>query len=138
MKTKFVATAAVAIAALGFAACGGGDDSTEAEAQTFTAAGVTQCFEDTGQKVRKVEVSFAKIPPDLGVSSQAGGANVWITDDTQAVVDQAEELAKLDQAEALIPIEDRVVQSGNLIAVVDSDSSPDYRATIEGCIPPAT
>jgi hypothetical protein len=79
--------------------------------------------------VRKVEVSFAKIPPDLGVSSQAGGANVWITDDTRAVA---------DQAEALIPIEDRVVQSGNLIAVVDSDSSPDYRATIEGCIPPAT
>jgi hypothetical protein len=98
---------------------------------------VTDCLEGAGQKVRKVEVSFAKIPPDLGVSSQAGGANIWITDDTQAVVDQTEELAKLDEAESLIPIEDRVVQSGNLIAVVDSDASPDYRATIEGCIPPA-
>jgi hypothetical protein len=82
-------------------------------------------------------VSFAKIPPDLGVSSQAGRANLWITDDTQAVVDQAEELAKLDEADALIPISDRVVQSGNVIAVVDSDASPDYKATIEGCIPPA-
>jgi hypothetical protein len=40
-------------------------------------------------------------------------------------------------AESLIPIEDRVVESGNLIAVVDSNSSPDYRATIEGCLPPA-
>jgi hypothetical protein len=87
--------------------------------------------------VRKVEVSFARIPPDLGVSSQAGGANVWITDDTRAVVDQAEELAELDQAEALIPIEDRVVQSSNVLAVVDSDASPDYKATIEGCVPPA-
>jgi hypothetical protein len=137
MSIKIFTTAAIATAALVFAACGGGDDTTDADAQTFTAADVTQCFEDAGQKVRKVEVSFAKVPPDLGVSSQAGGANVWITDDTQAVVDQAEELAKLDEAEALIPISDRVVQSGNVIAVVDSDASPDYKATIEGCIPPS-
>ena len=138
MKIKLMTTAAIATAAMGIAACGGGDDSTEAETQSFTAADVTQCFEDAGEKVRKVEVSFAKIPPDLGIDSQAGSANVWITDDTQAVVDQEEELSKLDQAEALIPVEDRVVQSGNVIAVVSSDSSPDYKATIEGCIPPAT
>jgi hypothetical protein len=137
MQIKLVATAGLVTAALGFAACGGGDDTTDAESQTFSAADVTDCFGDAGQKVREVEVSFAKIPPDLGVSSQAGGANIWITDDTQAVVDQAAELAKLDEAESLIPIEDRVVESGNLIAVVDSNSSPDYRATIEGCIPPA-
>jgi hypothetical protein len=137
MSIKIFTTAAIATAALVFAACGGGDDTTDADAQTFTAADVTQCFEDAGQKVRKVEVSFAKVPPDLGLSSQAGGANVWITDDTQAVVDQAEELAKLDEAEALIPISDRVVQSGDVIAVVDSDASPDYKATIEGCIPPS-
>ena len=61
---------------------------------------------------------------------------MWITDDTQAVVDQVEELAQLDEAEALIPIEDRVVESGNVIAVLDSDASPDYKATIEACIPP--
>jgi hypothetical protein len=137
MQIKVVATAGVVTAALGFAACGGGDETADAESQTFSAADVTQCFEDAGQKVREVEVSFAKIPPDLSVSNQAGGANVWITGDTQAVIAQAEELAKLDEAEALIPISDRVVESGNVIAVVDSDASPDYEATIEGCIPPA-
>jgi hypothetical protein len=69
----------------------------------------------------------------------AGSANVWITDDeagTQAVIDQEEEFARLDPADSVTPVEDKVVQSGNAIAVVSSDSSPDYRPTIEECIPP--
>ena len=136
MQVKLLGTTAVVTAALGFAACGD-DDSGDAESAIYTAAEVTDCFEAAGQKVREVDVSFAKIPPDLGVSSQAGSANISITDDTQAVVDQAEELSKLDRGEALIPISDRVVESGNLIAVVSSDSSPDYKATLEDCIPPS-
>lgn len=132
-----LALGALALGALGLGACGGGDE--DEEPTTITAAQVTECFEAAGQKVRKVEVSFAKLPPDLGVSSQAGSANVWITDDeagTQAVIDQEEELAKLDPADSVTPVEDKVVQSGNAIAVVSSDSSPDYRPTIEECIPP--
>jgi hypothetical protein len=30
-----------------------------------------------------------------------------------------------------------VVQSGNVIAVVDGDASPDYKTTIASCIPPS-
>jgi hypothetical protein len=60
-------------------------------------------------------VSLVKVPPDLGVSSQQGSANVWVTDDPQAVIDQEEELAQLDSSEAVIPIEDKLVQSGNVI-----------------------
>jgi hypothetical protein len=52
------------------------------------------------------------------------------------VIDQEEELAKLDPADSVTPVEDEVDQSGNAIAVVSSDSSPDYRPTIEECIPP--
>ena len=37
----------------------------------------------------------------------------------------------------MIPVEDKIVESGNVIAVVSSDSSPDYRDTIADCIPPA-
>jgi ABC-type glycerol-3-phosphate transport system substrate-binding protein len=70
----------LALVALALGACGGGDDDDE-RPPTFTVPQVTECFEAAGQKVRKVEVSFAKLPPDLGVSSQAGSANVWITDD---------------------------------------------------------
>ena len=135
---RMLALGGLALGALALGACGGGDDDDEGPT-TFTAAQVTDCFDSAGQKVRKVEVSFAKLPPDLGISSQAGSANVWITDDeagTQAVIDQEEELAKLDPADSVTPVEDKVVQSDNVIAVVGSDSSPDYRATIEECIPP--
>jgi hypothetical protein len=134
---RSLALAGLALGALALGACGGGDD--DEEPTTTTVAQVTECFEAAGQKVRKVEVSFAKLPPDLDVSSQAGSANVWITDDeagTQAVIDQEEELSKLDPADSVTPVEDEVVQSGNAIAVVGSDSSPDYRATLEECIPP--
>ena len=55
------------------------------------------------------------MPPDLGVSSQAGSANVWVTDDPQAVIDQEEELAQLDSSEAVIP--------------------PEYRDTVTQCVP---
>lgn len=132
-----LALGALALGALGLGACGGGSEGEEPT--TITVAQVTDCFESAEQKVRKVEVSFAKLPPDLGVSSQSGSANVWITEDeggTQAVIDQEEELAKLDPADSVTPMEDKAVQSGNAIAVVCSDSSPDYRATIEECIPP--
>ena len=76
-----------------------------------------------------------KVPPDLGVSSQQGSANVWVTDDPQAVIDQEEELAQLDSSEAVIPIEDKLVQSGNVIAVVDSNSSPERH--VAQCVPPS-
>ncbi len=98
---------------------------------------VSACFDDLGQHPRKVEVSLVKVPPDLGVSSQQGSANVWVTDDPQAVIDQEEELAQLDSSEAVIPIEDKLVQSGNVIAVVDSNSSPEYRDTVAQCVPPS-
>jgi hypothetical protein len=55
---------------------------------------------------------------------------------TDAVVAQEEELSTLDEAEALIPVEDEVVRSGNVIAVVSTDSAPDYRETVADCVPP--
>jgi hypothetical protein len=136
---RLLALGALAASVLALGACGGDDEGSDENASaTVTVSQVTHCFEDLGQKVRKVDVSFAKLPPDRGVSSQAGSANVWVTDDeagTQAVIDQEEEFAKLDPADSVTPVEDKVVQSGNAIAVVSSDSSPDYRATIEECIP---
>ena len=44
-----------------------------------------------------------------------------------------EELSKLDPADSLIPVSDRVLIRGNAIAVVSTDSSPDYRSTLEEC-----
>ena len=53
------------------------------------------------------------------------------------MIDQEEEFAQLDTAQAADPVEDKVVQGGNVIAVVDSNSSPEYRDTIAQCIPPS-
>ena len=129
---------ALATAALALGACGGGDDgSDESSSATASVSEVSACFDDLGQHPRKVEVSLVKVPPDLGVSSQQGSANVWVTDDPQGVIDQEEELAQLDSSEAVIPIEDKLVQSGNVIAVVDSNSSPEYRDTVAQCVPPS-
>jgi sugar (pentulose or hexulose) kinase len=137
-RTRLPAFAALAVGAVALGACGGGgEDSGQTSTATATVGQVSACFEDLGQHPRKVETSFAKVPPDLGVSSSAGSANVWVTDDTQAVIDQEEEFAKLDQADAVTPVEDKIVQSGNVIAVIGSDSSPDYRDTITECIPPS-
>jgi ABC-type glycerol-3-phosphate transport system substrate-binding protein len=137
---KRLVLATLVVAGLALASCGGDDEgSGERSSETVTVSQVTECFEDAGQKVREVDVSFAKLPPDIDVSSRAGSADVWVVDDeagTQAVIDQEEELARLDPAASVTPVEDKVVQSGNAIAVVSSDSSPDYRATIEECIPP--
>jgi hypothetical protein len=138
-NAKLAALAALACGALALGACGGGDDSADSTSATATAtvSDVSACFEDLGQHPRKVDVSFAKLPPDLGVSSKAGSANVWVTDDTQAVIDQESELSQLDSTESVIPVEDKIVQGGNVIAVVSSSSSPDYRDTIADCVPPS-
>ena len=91
---RLLALGALAGAALALGACGGGDEgSDETTTATATVAQVSDCFADLGQHPRQVEASFAKLPPDLGVSSQAGSANVWVTDDTQAVIDQEEEFS---------------------------------------------
>jgi hypothetical protein len=138
---RMLALAALAAGALAIGACGGGDDDSEEGSAPVTVSQVSDCFENAGQRVREIEVSFAKLPPDIDVSSQAGSANVWVTADeagTQAVIDQEEEFAKLDPADSVTPVEDKVVQSGNAIAVIGSESSPDYRATIEECIPPSS
>lgn len=131
--------AAGAVVALALAGCGGGESGDD-EPEVVTADTVTQCLEGIDQKVRKVDVSFAKLPPDLGVSSTAGSANVWITDGADGVQDviaQEEELSKLGPADSLIPVSDRVLTRGNAIAVVSTDSSPDYRSTLEECFPAA-
>ncbi|MQA73079.1 MAG: hypothetical protein GEU88_01780 [Solirubrobacterales bacterium] len=131
-----LATGGVAIvaatAAVAGAGCGGGDDGPDdAAAETVTLSQVSDCLEGIDQRVRKVEVSFAKVPPDLGVSSRAGSANVWVADDeagVQAVIDQEEELHELDRgADKLIAVSDQVVTAGNAVAVVSTDSCPTTR-----------
>ena len=64
--TACVIAAAVAAVALALAGCGGGESGDD-EPGVVTADTVTQCLEGIDQKVRKVDVSFAKLPPDLGV-----------------------------------------------------------------------
>jgi len=135
--TKGQLIAALAAGTLMLAACGG-DDSGDAEAPTtHTIDSVTACFEETDQKVREIETSLAKIPPDVDVSSQAGSADVWVAADeagADAIVAQAEELAQLGDQSLAQP---EVVVSGNAVASISTASSPDYTATIEECLPPS-
>jgi hypothetical protein len=135
--SRLMALGTLAAAGLALGACGGDDGSDDASSEPTTVSAVSACFDDLGQHPRKVDVSLVNVPPDLGVSSQQGSANVWVTDDPQAVIDQEEELSQLDSSEALIPVEDKLVQGANVIAVVDSNSSPDYRDTIAACVPPS-
>ena len=136
-NARLIGLGALSAAALAFGGCGGGDGDSGESAPPATVAQVSACFDDLGQHPRRVEVSLAKLPPDLGVSSKSGTANVWITDDPQAVIDQEQEFSQLDTAQAAVPVEDKVVQAGNVIAIVDSSSSTDYRDTIADCIPPS-
>ena len=133
---RSIALGALSVTALALGACGGGD-SGDSSAPPATVADVSACFADLGQHPRKVKVSLAKLPPDLGVSSKSGTANVWVTDDPQAVIDQEQEFSQLDTAQAAVPVDEKVVQGGGVIAIVDSSSSPDYRDTIAPCIPPS-
>jgi hypothetical protein len=134
---RSLALGALCVTALALSACGGGDDDSGGSSPPATVAQVSACFADLGQHPRKVEVSLAKLPPDLGVSDRSGTANVWVTDDPQAVIDQEQEFSQLDSAQAAVPVEDKVVQGGNVIAVLDANSSPAYRNTIARCIPPS-
>lgn len=52
------------------------------------------------------------------------------------MIDQESEVSQLDSSEAVIPVEDKL-QGANVIAVVDSNSSPEYRDTIAACVPPS-
>lgn len=129
---------ALVITGLGIAACGGDDDSeTDDAPTTHTLADVRACFEDEGQKIREIEVSFAKVPPDIDVSSKAGSADIWVRSDGAAateVVEQHEGLS--DLGDPSLPESDIVV-SGNAVATISSTSSPDYRAVVESCLPPS-
>ena len=134
-RARIALAASAVFAAFGIAACGG-DDSDDSEAlPAHTLTDVRACFEDEGQKVRDVEVSFAKIPPDIGVSSKAGSANVWVrpdADGAQEVVAQAESLSDLgDQS---LP-DSEIAVSGNAVATISSSSSPDYAEVVETCLP---
>jgi ABC-type glycerol-3-phosphate transport system substrate-binding protein len=130
-------TAALAVTAVALAACGGDDESSADEAPpSHTVADVRACFEEAGEQVHEIEISFVKIPPDIGVASKAGSADVWVTDDEaelEKVIAQGEELAQLGdpsgpQSELLV--------SGNAAASVGS-SKPEYRSVVEECLPPS-
>lgn len=133
-RTSIAALAVISVVGLG--ACGGDSEESAEAPPSHTIADVRACFEEAGEQVHEIEISFVKIPPDLGVASKAGSADVWVTDDEaelDKVVAQSEELSQL--GDESLP-ESELVVSGNAVATVGS-SKPEYRSVVEECLPPS-
>jgi hypothetical protein len=125
--------------ALMLGACGSGSDAaddstTTASAEPITLAGLTGCFEDAGQKVRKIDVSFSKQPPDAEVSGPSGSAYVWVGADEAALEKVKANERKMDYGPG-VDVDNLFVQSGNALAELSPDASPVYMDVLEGCLP---
>ena len=147
MKTRIQGTpkpvAAVLVLVLAMAlmlsACGTGSDAaddstTTASAEPITLDGLTGCFEDAGQKVRKIKVSFSKQPPDAEVSGPSGSAYLWIGADEAALEKVKANERKMDYGPG-VDVDNLFVQSGNALGELSADASPVYMDVLEGCLP---
>jgi hypothetical protein len=124
--------------ALMIGACGSGsaadDSTTTASAEPITLDGLTGCFEDAGQKVRKIKVSFSKQPPDAEVSGPSGSAYLWIGTDEAALEKVKANERKMDYGPG-VDVDNLFVQSGNALAELSADASPVYMDVLESCLP---
>jgi hypothetical protein len=126
--------------ALTLSACGSSDatdeSTTTASAEPITLDGLTGCFEDAAQKVRKIKVSFSKRPPDAEVSGPSGSAYLWVGADEAALEKVKKNERKMDYGPG-VDVDDLFVQSGNALAELSPDASPVYMDVLEGCLPTA-
>ena len=118
------------------AGCGGGDESDgeTTTAEPITLAGLTECFEDAGQRVREIETSFSKEPPDAAVEGKSGSAFLWVADDAAELERIKANERKMDYGEG-VDVDNLFVESGNALAELSPSASPDYRAVLEECLP---
>ncbi len=109
----------------------GGDT---AAAEPLTLSGLTACFEDAGENVRKIESSFSKEPPDAAVEGKSGSALLWVADDSADLEAIKANERKMDYG-AGVDVDNLFVESGNAVALLSPSASPDYRAVLEECLP---